>query len=75
MYHLEVCRVEGRQVGEGPVMLERDPAFVDVLLREVLGVDPLGRFVSSGKFDFLHQSAHPGCVLHDKHDLAIDVSI
>jgi len=38
---LEVCGVEGRQVGEGPVVLESDLALVDVPLREVLGVDPL----------------------------------
>ena len=72
---LEIGRVEGRQVGKGPIVLERDPAFVDVPLREVLGVDPLGGFVGARKFDLLHQSAHSGCVLNDKHDLAVHISI
>ena len=56
-------------------MLERDPALVDVPLREVLGVDPLGGFVGARKFDLLHQSTHSGCVLNDEHDLTVYVSV
>ena len=73
--YLEIGRVEGRQVGKGPVVLERDPALVDVPLREVLGVDPLGGFVGARKFDLLHQSTHSGCVLNDEHDLTVYVSV
>ena len=56
-------------------MFVSDAAFVDVALREVLGVDPLRRPVDARNLDPLHKSSHPWRTLDDEHDLTIDVSI
>ena len=73
--HLQVGGIERAQVGERSIVLVRDPAFVDVPLREVLRVNPLRRSVDPWDLDPLHDPAHPRCGFHDEHDLAVNVAV